>query len=157
MFDDSSRELVHFLADMGGNEATKHHFAEDALVFEKCLGLDSRFLHHHSHNHECASTCVKNVKQKSKEQLIKVLKEHRSPPCRSDVHHVVELEMHGKKLKIRRRGKEIVNSRHIRSSTARNQFGSIALDRLEPFRTPFSECLLASLRCNNDLRYICLL
>ena len=92
---------------------------------------------------------------KSKEQVANQLKSHRAPPCRFDFFHIVALKIHVDKLtKIRRRGKEIVDHPHILSTTARNQFGLVALERPQPFRSASSDVGLATMRCNNDFRYM---
>ena len=64
VFNQVTGELQHFLTDLAGNVAQAADFQQDALVFERCFGLDVRFLHHNSHDHECNNTCVKNVKKK---------------------------------------------------------------------------------------------
>ena len=81
---------------MSGSVAQKADFQQDAVVFERCFGLDVRFLHHHNHDHECSSTCVKNVKKKTKEELAKMLKANRAPPCRFEFWHIVLLHPHNK-------------------------------------------------------------
>ena len=62
VFKQGTGELLHFLTDMTGNVAEAADFQKDAIVFERCFGLDVRYLHHHLHTHECCATCVKNVK-----------------------------------------------------------------------------------------------
>ena len=69
VFDPVTGELQHFLRDLSGNIAEAGDFEQDASVFEQCFGIDVRSLHHHNHNHDCSSTCVKNVKKKTKEEL----------------------------------------------------------------------------------------
>ena len=76
-------------------------------------------------------------------------------PCRFDFFHIVILKIHIDKLtKVRRRGKEIVETPHILSTTARNQFGLAALERPQPFGSASSDIGLATMRCNNDFRYM---
>ena len=106
VFDERSGELQHFLADLSGNMATTSDFHADAIVFEKCFGTDVRFLHQHNHDHVCSGTCVKNVKKKTKEELLKTLKSNRAPPGRFEFFHVVLLQLEDKVMKIRRRGKD---------------------------------------------------
>ena len=155
VFDAATGELQHFLADLQGNMATETDFKLDAQNFEKNWARDTRFLHHHCSDHECASTCVKNQKKKSKEQLAEQLKSHRAPPCRFDFFHIVILKIHIDRLtKIRRRGKEIVKQPYILSTTARNQFGLVALERPQPFRAPSTDTGLVTMRCNNDFKYM---
>lgn len=140
---------------MQGNVATPADFERDAQNFEKNWARDVRFLHHHCHNHECSFTCVKNQKNKSKEQQGNQIKSHRAPPCRFDFFHIVILKIHIDRLtKIRRRGKEIVNQPHILSTTARNQFGVVALERPQPFRSASSDIGLVTMRCNNDFKFM---
>jgi hypothetical protein len=81
-FEEVSGELKDFVADISGSIAQAHDFHADALVFEECFGRDVRFLHQHNHIHECSGTCVKNVKKKTKEELVKMIKANRAPPCR---------------------------------------------------------------------------
>ena len=154
VFDPVTGELQHFLKDLSGNVAEAADFQKDAMVFEKCFGLDVRFLHHHNHDHDCSSTCVKNVKKKTKQELAKMLKASRAPPCRFEFWHIVLLQLHNKVQRIRRRGKELVEAPFIINATARNQFGSVALERPQPFGSASSDCGLATLRCNNDYRYM---
>ena len=59
-------ELQHFLSDLQGNVATDTDLLLDAQNFEKNWARDVRFLHHHCHNHECSSTCIRNQEDKSK-------------------------------------------------------------------------------------------
>ena len=153
-FDCASGELQHYLADLQGNIATAPDFHRDACEFEKSFALDVRFLHHYNHDHDCTGTCVKNMKNKTKEQLAKLLKANRAPPCHFECYHTVLLLIAGKIQKIRRRGKEIVEKPHILNTTSRNQFGLVALERPQPFRSPSTDCGLATLRCNNDFRYM---
>ena len=121
VFDDASGELLHFLGSLEGEIANKATFERDAAIFERCFSLDVRFQHSHNHDHDCSSTCVKNQKKKTLEQLARVLAANRAPPCRFDFSHVVELvRPAGAKLKIRRRGKELVHQVHISSAMARN-------------------------------------
>ena len=93
VFNELSGELQHFLADLSGRVATADDFHADAVVFEKCFGLDTRFLHHHNCDHCCSGTCVKNVKKKTKEELMKMHKANRAPPCRFEFFHVVVLPL----------------------------------------------------------------
>ena len=74
----------------------------------------------------------------------------RAPPCRFEFWHIVLLQLLNKTQRIRRRGKEIVDAPFIINATARNQFGSVALERPQPFGSASSDCGLATLRCNND-------
>ena len=148
-------ELKHLLADLQGNVATDEDKLLDAQNFEQNYARDVRFLHNHCHNHECSFTCIKNQKNKSKEQQADQLKSHRTPPCRFDFFHVVILKILIDKLtKIRRRGKDIVVTPSIVCATARNQFGLVALERPQPFRGASSDVGLATMRCNNDFRYM---
>ena len=78
VFDAATGELQHFLADLQGNVATDADFKSDAQNFEKNWARDVRFLHHHCHDHECSSTCIKNQKKKTKEQQAEQLKSHRA-------------------------------------------------------------------------------
>lgn len=129
-------------------------FHEDALAFERCFGEDARFLHHHNHDHNCSGTCVKNVKDKTKEDLAKTLKGNRVQPCRFKFYHEYQVSRGDKVVKVRRRGKDIVGEPFIVSSAARNQLGSVALERPHPFRSASTDCGCACLRCNNDFRFI---
>ena len=83
-----------------------------------------------------------------------MLKANRAPPCRFEFWHIVLLHLHNKTQRIRRRGKEIVQTPFIINATTRNQFGSVALERPQPFASSSSDCGLATLRCNNDYRYM---
>ena len=76
-------------------------FEQDAREFEKAFARDVRFLHNHNHDHECSGTCVKNVKKKTNEQLAKLLKDNRAPPCRFEFDHVVEVIIYEKVKKMR--------------------------------------------------------
>ena len=80
VFDAATGELEHFLVDMSGTLAVDGDFHADAIVFETCFGLDVRFLHNHNHDHECSGTCVKNVKKKTAQELVKLLRANRAPP-----------------------------------------------------------------------------
>ena len=125
------------------------------MVFERCFGQDvCGFLHHHNHDHDCSNTCVKNVKKKTKEDVAKMLKANRAPPCRFEFWHIVLLQLLNKTHRIRRRGKEIVDAPFIINATARNQFGSVAMERPQPFASASSDCGLATMRCNNDYTYM---
>ena len=146
VFDEKFGELQHFLANLSGDLASKSDFEKDAVVFEKCFGRDVRFLHSHTHDHDCSGTCVKNLNKKTQEEFAKMLKKNRAPPCHFEIFHVVPLSLEDKKIDIRRRGKEIVDTASILNTTARNRFGSVALERPEPFRTTSSDCSLAPLR-----------
>ena len=53
--------------------------------------------HNHNHDHECSGTCVKNVKQKTAQDLAKFLRSNRAPPCRFFFTHIVELVLETKK------------------------------------------------------------
>ena len=154
VFDEVTGELLHFIAEINGRQADALDFHKDAVVFEKCFGRDVRFLHSHNHDHNCSGTCVKNVKNKSKMEVTKLLKPNRAPPCRFEFYHIVNLEIQSKPTKIRRRGKEIVLNPSISSTTTRNQLGSVALERPHPFRSPSTDCGLVALRSNNDFRYM---
>ena len=154
VFDHGSGELQRFSADLAGNVATTVDFEEDARMFEKCFSLDVRFLHNHNHDHDCSGTCVKNVKNKTKEEPLKMIKANRAPPCRFDFYHIIALALQEKSVKIRRRGKEFVDAPKGLSTTARNQFGSVALERRQAFESASTDCGLATLRCNNDFRYM---
>ena len=83
-----------------------------------------------------------------------MLKTNRAPPCRFQFYHIVRLLLEDKMMKIRRRCKYIVDTPHILSTTCRNEFGSVALERPQPFRWASSDCSLVSLRCNNDFRFM---
>ena len=115
-------ELQHFLADLHGNTATKENFELDAQSFEKIFARDVRFLSHHGHDHDCSGTRVKSVKKRTKEQLAKLLMASRAPPCRFDFFLIVMLAIAGKRSKIRRRGKELVDSPYILSTISWNQW-----------------------------------
>ena len=112
-----SGELKHFLADFSGSPATESDFHTDALIFEKCFARDVRFLHHNNYDHVCSGTCVKNQKKKTKEEIMKMLKANRAPPCRFEFYHVILLQLEDKMKELRRRGKEIVDVPQIISST----------------------------------------
>ena len=71
---------------MSGTLAVRGDFHADAIVFEKCFGLDVRFLHNHNHAHECSGTCVKNVKKKTAQDLAKLLRSKRAPHAVSFSH-----------------------------------------------------------------------
>ena len=43
---------------------------------------------------------------------------------------------------------------YILSTTARNQFGLVSLERPQPFGSASSDIGLATMRCNNDFRYM---
>ena len=92
--------------------------------------------------------------EKTKQELAKMLKANRAPPCRFDFWHIVVLELLSKTQKIRRRGKEIIYEPFIINTTAKNQFGSVAVERPQPFGSASSDCGLAVLRCNNDYKYM---
>ena len=97
VFDTSTGELKHFLVDVLDKPAVRGDFHADAIVFEKCFGLDVRFLHNHNHDHECSGTCVKNVKKKTAQDLAKMLRSNRAPPCRFFFTHIFELVLENKK------------------------------------------------------------
>ena len=157
-FDSVTGELQHFVTSSkeGCKEevAQAFDFEQDAKVFEQCFGKDVRYLHHHNHDHDCSSTCVKNVKKKTQEELAKMLKANRAPPCRFEFWHVVEMQVLNKTKRVRRRGKELVQVPFISNATDRNRFGSVALERQHPFTSASSDCGLATMRCNNDFRYM---
>ena len=91
----------------------------------------------------------------TKEQHAEQLKSHRAPPCRFDFFHIVLLKiLVDKHTKIRRRGKEIVTVPYIMSTTARNKFGEVALERPQPFRSASSDLGLATMRCNHDFKFM---
>ena len=154
VFDPVTGELQHFIKEMSGNFAQAADVQQDAVVFERCCGLDVRFLHHHNHDHDCSSTCVKHVKKKTKEELAKMLNASHAPPCRFDFFRIVLLQLRNTTQRIRRRGKDIVEAPFIINAAAMNQFGSVALERPQPFGSASSDCGLAALRCNNDYRYM---
>ena len=129
-------------------------FQQDVVVFERCFGLDVRFLHHHNHDHDCSSTCVKNVKKKTKEELAKMLNASHAPPCRFDFFRMMWLQLRNEIQRNRRRGKEVVEAPFIINAAARGQFGSVALERPLPFGSASSDCGLAALRCNSDYRHM---
>ena len=52
---------------------------------------------------------MKNVKKKTAQELVKLLRSNRAPPCRFLFYHIVELVLENKNVKIRKRGKEIVD------------------------------------------------
>ena len=93
VFDGESGQLQLFLADAHSRIATQETFEEDARNFETHFARDVRFLHHHCHDHDCSSTCVKNVKKKTKEQLADLLKANRAPPCRFDFFHIIKINI----------------------------------------------------------------
>ena len=154
VFEQVTGELKHFLTYLSGNVAQAADFQQDALVFERCFGLDVRFLHHHNHDHACSGTCVKNVKTKTKAELTKMLRASRAPPCRFDFWHIVLLQLLDKTVRFRRRGKDIIDAPFITNATARNRFGSVVMERPQPFASASSDCGLATLRCNNDYKYM---
>ena len=154
VFDTSTGELKHFLVDVLDKPAARGDFHADAIVFEQCFGLDVRFLHNHNHDHECSGTCVKNVKKKTAQDLAKLLRSNRAPPMPFLFHTHSRIGVGKQKKKIRRRGKEIVGAPHILSTTVRNEVGSVALERPQPFKSASSDCSLAVLRCNNGFRYM---
>lgn len=100
------------------------------------------------------ASCALSSPLHIQEELAQLLKATRAPPCRFDFFHTVMLTIADKSTKIRRRGKEIVDRPYILSTTSRNQFGSVALERPQPFRSASSDCGLAALRCNNDFRFM---
>jgi hypothetical protein len=159
-FDRASGELKHFSTNLQGHLATEADFERDAKVFEECFARDVRFSHGRNHDHDCSGTCVKNQKKPTLEQLSKLLRANRAPPCRFDFFHIVVLLIAAnegcekKHTTIRRRGKQIVDEPHIVDTTSRNQFGLAAVERPHPFRSPSTDCGLATLRCNNDFRYL---
>ena len=151
-FDSETGELEYFMTTVNGDIADAAAFERDAKVFEQCFGRDVRFLHHHNHDHDCSTTCIKNMKKKSGEEMARMLKVNRAPPCRFGICHTVTFDLGGKRVKIRRRGKEIVKEAYIRSSTSRNELGSVAFECPQPFRTASNDCILVTIRCNNDWR-----
>ena len=58
-FDAATGELQHCVAKLEGHVATDSDLKRDAQNFEKNWARDVRFLHHHCHDHECTSTCIK--------------------------------------------------------------------------------------------------
>ena len=84
VFEEAIGELLHFIADITGRQAT----AIETIVSEKDFVRHIRFLHNHNQDHNCSGTCVKNVKKTSTVPLTKRLKPHRSSPCRFEFYHV---------------------------------------------------------------------
>ena len=155
VLDAATGELQHFLTNHYGSVATRADLKRDGQSFEKNWARDVRFVYQHCQDHECAATCIKNQKKKSKEQQADQLKPHRAPPCRFNFFHIVLLKIFIDKLtKLRRRGKEIVKVPYILSTTARNQFGLAELERPQPFGSASSDIGLAILRCNNDFKFM---
>ena len=150
--------LQHFWT-ASGEPATPADFEEDAKVFEQCFSRDVRYLHSHNHNHNCSATFVKNQKKKTLEDQAKLLNASRAPPCRFFFYRTLLLLMLSedgaeKCRKVRRRGKELVESAFVIATNERNDFGLVQVERCQPFRSASSDAGQAALRCNLDMRYM---
>ncbi len=86
---------------------------------------------------------------------MKMLRSARAPPCRFHFFHIIELLLCGadgkeKLTKIRRRGEEVAHTPRIVTTTERNQYGLVDVERPQPFRSASSDVGLAMMRCHNN-------
>ena len=96
------------------------------------------------------------MKKASMEEKAKAVKSGKVPPCRFWFLHVVVLYimvgLETVRKKIRRRGKSIVVEPTIASTNEHNEYGLVAPERPQPFRSPSSDVACAADRCNVDFR-----
>ena len=121
----------------------------DATRYEEAFAHDFRWLSAHNHDHTCAATCIKKIKESTMGEKQEVLKSNRAPPCRFWILHVVTFVLcDGAKevlKRIRRRGKRIVNEPTICNTNEHNEYGLVEPKRPQPFRTPSSDVM-----CHGD-------
>ena len=55
--------ILQAFVQISGEPATPENIEEDARFFEECFCRDDRFLHAHTGDHDCSSTCVKKKKE----------------------------------------------------------------------------------------------
>jgi hypothetical protein len=88
-----------------------------------------------------------------------MLKGNTAPPCRFFFYRLVEPllrdESGDEKLrKVRRRGKELVDTPYIHTTNERNELGLVQVERPQPFRAATTDLGVASCRCNLDFKYM---
>ena len=142
-----------------GETATASDFDEDARLFEAAFARDVRSLHGHNHNHDCTTTCIKYQKKKAAEELANLLSMNKAPPCRFLFFRKLILLLENddgkeRRLRIRRRGKELVHTPYVANTNDHNEYGLAQVERPMPFRSPSSDLVQAGCRCNGDLRYM---
>ena len=139
-----------------GAAATARDVAEDAEQWERAFAHDYRWLSAHSHDHTCATTCVKKMKQATEDTKKKALRRNKAPPCRFWFLHIVSLILASgngaTRKRIRRRGKEIVAKPYVTSTNEHNEYGLVMPERPQPFRAPNSDVICVADRCNVDFR-----
>ena len=136
--------------------ATLQDLLKDAIRYEEAFTNDFRWLSGHNHDHTCAATCIKKMKQASMEDKKNILKSSRAPPCRFWFLHVVAFTMFDgvKEIakRIRRRGKDIVKEPIIANTNEHNEYGLVEPERPQPFRSPCSDVMCNADRGNVDFR-----
>ena len=143
---------VHGVLNVKGCLASTNELREDAEQWARSFSLDSRFLQHANHMHDCSATCVKHLKKVSAEAKADMLGRKKAPACRFFFYRVLELILDGAKRRFRRRGKSLVTVPHVQTSNARNELGLVQPVRLQPFRGPTSDVAQSATRCNFDFR-----
>jgi hypothetical protein len=116
---------------------TLKNIQDDARLFEECFCRDARFLHAHTGDHDCSSTCVKKPKKKLGASS-KNAEEHECftvPFLFLQSRRAAHVRRIGedKLRKARRRGRDLVDKPYITATNDRNEFGLTQVERPQPF------------------------
>ena len=134
------------------------HVVTDARSWMLSFVRDVRALHQLNHDHDCTSTCVKYIKNKSKDTMEKAVKAGKAVACRFLFFFIVVLTVitNGvtKVKRIRRRGKQLVSKAYIATTNLRNEFGRVVVRRDTPFRSASNDVAQALDRCNIDFQFM---
>ena len=134
------------------------HVVADARIWMLSFVRDVRALHQLNHDHDCTSTCVKYIKNKSKDAMEKAMKAGKAVACRFFFFFIVVLTIISNGAssvkKIRRRGKQLVSQAYIATTNVRNEFGRVVVRRDTPFRSATNDVAQALDRCNIDFQFM---
>ena len=143
--------------------ASSEDIVDDAKQFALSFGRDFRALHQLNHDHDCHTTCLKNVTKQCKEAAQEALRKGKVVMCRFFFYHIVVFNyvataLHGlgksTTKRIRRRGKKLVKSPYIATTNERNEFCKPVLRRDTPFRSASTDVGQNWARCNTDFQFM---
>lgn len=133
-------------------------FRRDAERFALAFSRDARALQGHNHNHNCSFTCIKYVKQNAKKIAEKSLHTGTNIVCRFFfyvilVFKIVEGAVE-RVVRLRRRGKEIIEEPYVANSNVHNEIGRVQVERRTPFRGATTDVGQCGVRCNLDFQFM---
>jgi len=135
-----------------------NHVVTDAQWWMLSFARDVRALHQLNHDHDCTSTCVKYIKNQSKDKLTKAIQAGKAVACRFFFFFIVVLTVVRNGVstvkKIRRRGKQLVSQAYIARTNQRNEFGRVMVRRDRPFRSASNDVAQPLGRCNIDFQFM---